>query len=906
MRKTANKFTQLFILVSTVSLVGCGGGAETKTDTNKVDPLQPVSDWSMVWNDEFDGDAINSKNWTHELDCNGGGNQEKQCYTDNAENSYVADGKLNIVALPAEEGAALPFTSARMTTRYKADFKYGRIEMRAKAPTGQGSWPAFWMMPTDEEYGIWPRSGEIDIFESVNLGAARNDGTAENHVYGTLHYGKSWPDNSQSGQAYSLDGGVSPADDFHTYAIEWQEGEIRWYMDDYLYATQRNSTIRYNSKDQAVGLSHRGWFTEYFDQLDGELDTYWSTAPFDKDFYIILNFAVGGTWPEAVNELGVDATAFDADNKFEVDYVRVYQCMSDPLTGRGCETIRAGYDNAEDGLVEGKAPIPVPPSDGIAKNLTIFDGTLNANWAAWDCCGGTNPGDTETSPLVADAEKGDAFQFNVNGTPTVLGFTTRGELLPEDFAGVSAPFDAAPLVDLNGTFSFDMKVVKDSAASTWILKIESYFGGPNTGDLNLTTSLEGLNPVEGQWQTYTFTLSALQDAGLDLSTIDTFMIFPAWGTGEGAEYLITNVAVKGDVGGAPQLVVFTDNENPSWPLWDCCGGSTPTVVDDSASLGGDDNAHGNVAEFVVGAQPTVNGFISRAENTETPAPFDASAILANGVLQFDMKVVTAPNDSAAPWILKVEADGAASNTGDYAMTSSNEGQAPVTGEWQTYTFNLADLEAAGLDVSAIDVIMVFPAWGAGEGAVYRIDNLKIHDPTAVAGTPGSNTLFKDSTAPGWVVWDCCGGTTPTLEDDDAAHGMTAEFVIGAQPTVMGLNARVEFVEDPAPIDATSIVANGVLQFDMKVLTAPNNTDSTWILKVESDGAATNTGDYAMTSSNEGQAPVTGEWQTYTFNLSDLEAAGLDVSAIDVIMVFPAWGTGEGAVYRLDNIMIFEP
>ena len=347
------------------------------------------------------------------------------------------------------------------------------------------------------------------------------------------------------------------------------------------------------------------------------------------------------------------------------------------------------------------------------------------------------------------------------------------------------------------------------------------------------------------------------------------------------------------------LRVFTDNENSTWPLWDCCGGSTPTVELD-------DEVHGNVAQFVVGAQSTVNGFISRSENTDTPAPFDASAILTNGVLQFDMKVVTAPNDSAAPWILKVEADGAASNTGDYAMTSSNEGQAPVTGEWQTYTFNLADLEAAGLDVSAIDVIMVFPAWGAGEGAVYRIDNLKIHDPTAVAGTPGSNTLFKDSTAPGWVVWDCCGGTTPTIEEDDAAHGMTAEFVIGAQPTVMGLNARVEFVEDPAPIDATSIVANGVLQFDMKVITAPNNTDSTWILKVESDGAATNTGDYAMTSSNEGQAPVTGEWQTYTFNLSDLEAAGLDVSAIDVIMVFPAWGTGEGAVYRLDNIMIFEP
>ena len=78
-----------------------------------------------------------------------------------------------------------------MTTRYKGDFKYGRMEMRAKVPSGQGSWPAFWMMPTNEEYGEWPRSGEIDIFESVNLGSAREDGTSETHVYGTLHYGKS-------------------------------------------------------------------------------------------------------------------------------------------------------------------------------------------------------------------------------------------------------------------------------------------------------------------------------------------------------------------------------------------------------------------------------------------------------------------------------------------------------------------------------------------------------------------------------------------------------------------------------------------------------------------------------------------------------------------------------------------
>ena len=408
MIKAAKKITQLLAVVSTMSLLGCGGSAETETKPDKIDPQQPVSDWALVWSDEFDGEAINAQNWTHEVDCNGGGNQEKQCYTANVENSYVKDGTLSLVALPAEEGAALPFTSARMITRYKADFKYGRIEMRAKLPSGQGSWPAFWMMPTDEEYGEWPRSGEIDIVESVNLGVAREDGSAENNIYGTLHYGKAWPNNSSSGQAYNQESGVNPADDFHTYAIEWQEGEIRWYMDNYLYATQRQSKVRYNSKDEAVGLAHKGWFTEYYQQLSGELTTFWDTAPFDKDFYLILNFAVGGDWPENVNATGVDAAAFGVGNTFDVDYVRVYQCMSDPETGKGCDTVRSGYDDLEDGLVEGKAPVPLPPSDGVAKNLAIFDGELDVNWTAWDCCGGTTPA------VIADVDKGNVVQFNIN------------------------------------------------------------------------------------------------------------------------------------------------------------------------------------------------------------------------------------------------------------------------------------------------------------------------------------------------------------------------------------------------------------------------------------------------------------------------------------------------------------
>jgi beta-glucanase (GH16 family) len=707
------RITRLLAAISLATLAGCGGDAATTSNFEKVDPAQPVSDWQMVWSDEFDGTSIDANKWNFELNCAGGGNNEKQCYTDSEENAFIKDGVLNIVALPAEEGAEKPYTSARLNTRYNADFTYGRFEMRAKLPSGQGSWPAFWMMPTDEEYGTWPRSGEIDILEAVNLKTVAEDGTVEANIHGTLHYGREWPNNSSSGKAYTFPEGMNPADDFHTYAIEWQEGEIRWYVDGYLYATQRRSEVRYNSKDEPVGLKHKGWFAEYFEQGSGELTTHWDTAPFDKDFYLILNNAVGGDWPENVNNLGVDAAAFAQGQSFEIDYVRVYECASDPGTGKGCETVRPGYDNLDDALVEGKAPVPTPPSDGVARNLDIFNGTLNANWIAWDCCGGTTP---ET---ITDADKGDVVKFNINdNNGTVLGFSTRGGHFPDGFAGSSSPFDASLLLDLNGRVSFDMKVVTPPTSSTtWLLKAEAGDGGPNTGDVALSDSTEGVTPVTGQWQTYTFPLSLLQERGLDLSAIDVLMVFPAWQTGEGAEYLITNVAIEGDL---PKVDLFSDEQNLNWPMWDCCGGSTPVEVID-------DEEHGLTAEFSIGATATVMGFNNRTSAGGSGEAFDATSILESGVIAFELKVISKPNNLDSVWTFKVESDNGSSAV-EIPLTDSNEGLEPTVGEWQTYTFTLADLAGAGLDVSALDVVMIFPAWDTGEGAVYRVDNAFIGVP----------------------------------------------------------------------------------------------------------------------------------------------------------------------------------
>src|SRR5690606_17838501 len=118
---------------------------------------------------------------------------------------------------------------------------------------------------------------------------------AQTDVYGTLHYGKSWPDNDDSGHNYVLANHQNPADDFHVYAFEWEKGEMRWYVDDVLYETQRQSEISYNGEGQPDGLLHKGWYTE----VNGEV--VWSSAPFDEKFHLILNFAVGGSWPEAVN-----------------------------------------------------------------------------------------------------------------------------------------------------------------------------------------------------------------------------------------------------------------------------------------------------------------------------------------------------------------------------------------------------------------------------------------------------------------------------------------------------------------------------------------------------------------------------------------------------------------------------
>ncbi|WP_350998791.1 glycoside hydrolase family 16 protein [Shewanella sp. TB7-MNA-CIBAN-0143] len=330
------------LTLSVIFLSGCNADDVTEQATDTVIPNTAGSGWQLVWQDEFEGNQIDTARWSFAVDCYGGGNDEAQCYTARPENTAVSDGLLAITALretfsgPAvndsdpsydvnDTSKTLDYTSARLVSKNKGDWKYGRFEIRAKLPQGQGTWPAIWMLPTDWVYGPWAGSGEIDIMEAVNLKVVTDDKAPESAVHGTLHYGKQWPNNVYTGTEYRLPHDLNPADDFHVYAVEWQQGEIRWYVDDVHFATQRAS----------------GWFSQYVDD-NGDVVNAPYDAPFNQPFHMLLNLAVGGAWAANVNKTGIDESIFP--QSMLVDYVRVYECAKSPKTGAGCETIDGSVD----------------------------------------------------------------------------------------------------------------------------------------------------------------------------------------------------------------------------------------------------------------------------------------------------------------------------------------------------------------------------------------------------------------------------------------------------------------------------------------------------------------------------------------------------------------------------------
>lgn len=284
-------YNQILILTSIIALLFLASCKEVE-EVGGCQFTNTEDAYELVWSDEFEGEDVDESKWSFEIGdgCDisenlcGWGNNELQYYTDRSENVFVTNGNL-IIRARKENPAYLgqhEYTSTRMVTRNKGDWKYGRIDVRARMPIGQGLWPAIWMLPTDTVYGAWPSSGEIDIMEYL--------GHKPSEVLGTIHYGhggfSNWRFNSQY---YTLEEGTFN-DDFHVFSVLWNESCIQFQVDGVnLGEPNTRSTV---------------------------LPT---TYPFDQPFHMILNVAVGGNLP------GNPDASTSFPQVMQVDYVRVYQ-----------------------------------------------------------------------------------------------------------------------------------------------------------------------------------------------------------------------------------------------------------------------------------------------------------------------------------------------------------------------------------------------------------------------------------------------------------------------------------------------------------------------------------------------------------------------------------------------------
>ncbi|MCY3971721.1 MAG: glycoside hydrolase family 16 protein [Acidobacteria bacterium] len=426
------------VLLVTLPLVGCGD-ARSGEDREG---------WELVWSDEFDGAALDASKWNIQTGDGtaegipGWGNNELQSYQ--AANISVSDGVLVITAREEDAGDGHAYTSGRINTAGKLDTTYGRIEASIQAPGGQGLWSAFWMLPTDSAYGRWAGGGEIDILEVFS----RDPGP---FAQAALHYGMAWPLNTFDYARYSE---VDPADGFHVYAAEWDEEEIRWFVDGAHFYTVRRDRYWNYYRDTGTNAHVSGGVS----------------APFDRPFHLLLNLAVGGNLPG-------EPVAGALPGELKVDYVRVYQCSVNVATGVGCADLLdrtssavtppapAGvYRAVYDLYLDAAGPLRFPgEEDEVTLDLAVDDaaGALAIAEVAW-------------------ADRGNVIDVATSGDGSF-------SILPagDDRLTLFGMGDASETRDFAGELQFDLYVFADGTDAAGSLKVQLDSGSLDAGAVDL-------------------------------------------------------------------------------------------------------------------------------------------------------------------------------------------------------------------------------------------------------------------------------------------------------------------------------------------------------------------------------------------------------------------------------------
>lgn len=373
-------------------------------------PSDPaIQGMNLIWQDEFNGTTLDTSKWNYEQgyylndDPNtwGWGNAELQHYTDSAQNVFVQDGKLNIRALndpksfPQDPNRYAQYSSGKINTKNHFTLKYGRVDFRAKLPTGNGVWPALWMLPQDSPYGTWAASGEIDVMEAR--------GRLPGSTSGAVHFGGTWPANQHISGEYHFPEGQNINNDYHVYSVVWEEDNIKWYVDGKFF----------------FKVTNEQWYSLAAPNNPN--------APFDQPFYLIMNLALGGNF-----DGGISPNPSDIPATMQVDYVRVYKENGSgnpgnvPVTGVTLNPTTAQVEVGQSLQLNAG----IAPSNATNKQVTwSVSGASAATVSQEGVVTGLAPGTATVTATTVDGQKTASSTITVVPAPStviVIGDEVRG------------------------------------------------------------------------------------------------------------------------------------------------------------------------------------------------------------------------------------------------------------------------------------------------------------------------------------------------------------------------------------------------------------------------------------------------------------------------------------------------
>lgn len=887
-------------LVPILVLAACGG---VDPDQPAGEFVPPVVEWQLVFEDNFDGAELDPTKWNIDEgngcpDLCGWGNNELQVYT--PDNITVAGGVLSIQGREELDGT---YTSGRLNTRGKFDFRYGRIEVSARIPSGRGTWPAIWLLHSPAGgfnpkygdlgiYGPWPVSGEIDIMEGFNYGVGGNQETRS-----TAHYGLPIPPFNGTGSGTDL--AVNADLNFHEYALEWERGRLRFFVDGQHFQTQIIDEY------YAYYPANEDGFYDPFGPYTLGLDD----APFDQAFHLIMNFAIGG------NPVGEPDAATPFPQAMEIDYVRIYECAnSNPETRRGCGTADASIEPLKDhaggpleNLVTAKPYIELvdlfldgPETITLTVGQESGSNTLQVN--AWD----EEPSTTVVNePAFPDPDDPANIVWHVNIAGNVGNVSLDSQDLTDDpLLDTGFDFSGSGLGgDPVGEIVFDMQVNSITAGTQLLVKMQSAW--PHLGEVAIPTSELAI----GEWKTYSIKFSDLLSnpgglccggQGLDLESVRTPFVFEV--VNGDADVYIDNIRVTNAcyVAGAcnaslrtkgiPDLVVFDDAVNTAtWDLgirgadsgigWgnDYSDGTNPaakvnwTIIDDA------DAARGQVVDITFNDNGAFGvWYIASSTGVNTNA-FSAGAV------QFDLIV----DDYGT-------GDGMTMKIDCFDPCSSGERRLGrvADGEWQTITAFVANL-APPLDLGNVNTgLVLFPTTQTGT-IRFRVDNIRwVADTDALPKNQIDLPVTFEDPATDYSVIDfgdpVAASTNVAAEDPTDPGNTVAATVkpVGAPVwagTVIGTTAGFA---NPIPFAA------GETSMSVHVYSPAENIPV--LLKVE------NIDDATVFAEVTALTTVANQWETLVF---DFSTAGIDTNTVyqRAIIFFDFGFEGTGDTYYWDNV-----